>query len=88
MRAPRPFQTIAERIDEAFAEALSQARAPVELVLGKEDYPAFKAWAMETLGLDIEGERYRGVPVRWNEPVYLSRLKLQSKPGVPNALLL
>ena len=57
-------------------------------MLGKEDYPAFKAWAMETLGLDIEGERYRGVPVRWNEPVYLSRLKLQSKPGVPNALLL
>lgn len=58
------------------------------LVLGKEDYPAFKAWAEDALGLDIERDSYRGVRVRQNSAIYLSRLMLQTKPGLPNALLL
>jgi hypothetical protein len=57
--------------------------------LGLEDYPAFKAWAQENLEAEGGvGVKYRGIPVRHLENVFLSRLELKSQPGSPNALLI
>ena len=88
MTAPGPARSIAQRVDDALAASSRGERTPTALVLGKEDYPAFKAWAQDLLGLDIESDGYRGLPVRANEKIFLSRLMLQTKPGRPNALLL
>ncbi len=89
MRAPRPFQSIVERIDEAIQTALDANRNPVALVLGKEDYSAFATWAREVQQWDIDsGDRYRDMPVRLNDLVFLSCLELQPTPGLPNALRL
>ncbi|WP_158916538.1 hypothetical protein [Caulobacter sp. S45] len=64
-------------------------RTPIAIALGKDDYPAFKEWAREALGQEFEpGAKFLGVPVRHLENVFLSRVELKSKPGVPNALLL
>jgi hypothetical protein len=89
MRAPGPLQSIAERVDEALQAALESRRTPIALVLGKEDYPAFQAWASARLGLKIDfGDTYRDVPVRLNAPVFLSCLELEAIPGRPNAIRL
>ena len=56
------------------AMAAANGRTPTVLVLGKEDYPAFKAWTERELRLDIERDSYRGVQVRRNPSIYLSRV--------------
>jgi hypothetical protein len=87
MHAPRPLQSIAERVDEAFQAAIAARRTPILLVLGKEDYPLFANWARAVHGLDFErGDTYADVPVRLNAPVFLSCLELQAIPGKPNAI--
>jgi hypothetical protein len=69
--------------------AIESGRTPVALGLGLEDYPAFKAWAQENLEAEGGvGVKYRGIPVRHLENVFLSRLELKSQPGSPNALLI
>ena len=87
MRAPRPFQSINQRIEAALAAAAEADRTPVELVLGKEDYPVFEAWARAIHGVDVLEGGYRGLRVRHNPTLFLSRLRLPSKPGSPTALL-
>jgi hypothetical protein len=57
--------------------------------LGLEDYPAFQAWARENMEEEIgPGTKYRGLPIRHLENVFLSRLELKTQPGAPNALLI
>jgi hypothetical protein len=82
-------RSIVERVDQALDQAEQSGRQPSVLVLGQEDFPAFQAWAREALDEAIEtGSTYRGVRIRHNGAIFLSRLELQSKPGAPNALLL
>ena len=81
-----PFRSIIQRMDDALALAAETGRAPVALVLGKEDHAAFQAWAQE-FGIDAPTDAYRGVRVR-AAAGFLSRLELSSKLGAPNALLL
>jgi hypothetical protein len=89
MQVSRQVQSIAERVESALKAAEEAGRTPVTLALGKEDFPAFQEWAREALGEEMgPGARYRGMPVRHLENVFLSRLELRSKPGAPNALLL
>ena len=88
MSTPAPARSIAQRIEDALAAAAKENRTPMALVLGKEDYPAFAAWAESAAGMDIGRDSYRGVRVRPNEAIYLSRLMLRTTPGLPNALLL
>ena len=87
MRMPRPFQSIAERIEEALAAATQAQRTPVSLVLGKQDYLDFKAWRSASEG-DAAADSHRGIPVRLNAPVYMSCLELVPSPGLPNAIKL
>jgi hypothetical protein len=89
MQIPPHARTIAERVDQALGQAEETGRKPAILVLGQEDYPAFQQWAREALGEEIEpGSTYRGVRIRHNGRVFLSRLELAPKSGAPNALLL
>ncbi|MGC1301014.1 MAG: hypothetical protein WA840_01460 [Caulobacteraceae bacterium] len=80
---------MAERVDRVLEHAAETGRTPAALVLGQEDFPAFQEWARGELGEEIAaGSTYRGVPIRHNGSVFLSRLELGAKPGSPNALLL
>lgn len=88
MLAPHPARSIAQRVDDALAMAAANGRTPTVLVLGKEDYPAFKAWAERELRLDIERDSYRRVQVRPNPSIYLSRVMLQTERGLPNAVMI
>ena len=88
MSSPGPARSISKRIDDALTAVAEAGRTPTALVLGKEDYPAFKTWAQDELGLDVEQDPYRGVRVRLNAAIFLSRVMLQTQPGLPNALLL
>ena len=89
MEATRRAQSIAQRIDRALEIAAETGRTPVAIALGKEDYPAFQAWARGSLGQEVGGgDHYLGLRVRHLSEVFLSRLELKSQPGAPNALLL